>query len=644
MARLPPLPPVSPARGGVGVSTTLGDRFEAQTPPERSSSAAAPLRLASLDGLRAVAVLLVVGYHAAPHWVPGGFVGVDVFFVLSGFLITALLLRELQRDGRVGLRAFWIRRLRRLAPALVAVVGATAALTLVVGHETGAGLRSQVIGALTWTSNWVQIHEGWSYADEGLPPALNHLWSLAIEEQFYLAWPLVFVVLMTLAGRRATKIAAVVLVVASAALLAFWFLTADPTRAYLGLDSHAFGLLLGAALALGQRPHLLRDDVTTTPRDRTRLTAWGACGLLALGLYAAFVAWDSPLTYLGGLAVANVAAAAVVLAAANPTVLARMLAVAPLRWLGERSYGVYLWHWPLIVIATRVTPAEHMQLAAWGAVVLAVLVAAASYRFLEVPMRRDGVGRTFRRWTESLGTKGYRPRRSRAIATAACVTMVTALFAVWTAPEESRIASTLREGQRAVSASMENLDDAPPAEPTEAPPEEEAEPEPAPPGCEPVPTGEPISAFGDSVTVAVAPQLMERRPESAAVATVGWQYQDVARAIRDANAAGHLRRGVLISTGTNGAIDHADLDALVSQDLAGRQVTLVAPYVPGRAWSEQALATVRAVADTYPHVRLADWNALASGRPDLTAADRVHPTGAGQGAFLDTVDHAFATC
>ncbi|WP_166376004.1 acyltransferase family protein [Aeromicrobium phragmitis] len=626
------------------MSATLGDRFEAQAPVERSSSAAAPARLASLDGLRAVAVLLVIGYHAAPQWLPGGFVGVDVFFVLSGFLITALLLRELQRDGRVGLRAFWIRRLRRLAPALVSMVGVIAALTLVVGHETAAGLRRQAFGALTWTSNWVQIHEGWSYADEGLPPVLNHLWSLAIEEQFYLAWPLVFVVLMTLGGRRATRVASVVLVAVSAALFAIWYLTADPTRAYLGLDSHAFGLLLGAALALGRSPHLLRDEATTPARGSARLSAWGACGLVALGLYAAFVAWDSPVTYVGGLVAANVAAAAVVLAAANPTGLARALAVAPLRWLGERSYGLYLWHWPLIVIATRLTPAEHVQLAAWGAVLAAVLAAAASYRFLELPMRRDGIGRTFRRWTESLGTKGYRPRRSRAIATAACVTVLTALFAVWTAPEESRIASTLREGQRAVSASMENLDEAEVPAPPEPQPETEAKPAPETPGCEPVPPGEPVSAFGDSVTVAVAPQLMHRRPESAAVATVGWQYQDVARAIRDANAAGHVRRGVLIATGTNGAIDHADLDALVSRDLAGRQVTLVAPYVPGRSWSDQALATVRAVAEAHPHVHLADWNALAIARPDLTGADRVHPTGAGQGAFLDTVDHAFATC
>ncbi|MFD1858561.1 acyltransferase family protein [Aeromicrobium camelliae] len=626
------------------MSTTLGDRFEAQTPPERSSSSVAPARLASLDGLRAVAVLLVIGYHAAPEWVPGGFVGVDVFFVLSGFLITALLLRELHRDGRVRLRAFWIRRLRRLAPALATMVGATAALTLVVGHETAAGLRSQVIGALTWTSNWVQIHEGWSYADEGLPPVLNHLWSLAIEEQFYLAWPLVFVVLMTLGGRRLTRVATVLLVVTSAALLAVWYLTADPTRAYLGLDSHAFGLLLGATLALGGRPHLLRDDVAATAGDTKRMAVGGVCGLIALGGYAAFVPWDSQITYLGGLVAANVAAAAIVPAAANGTVLARVLAAAPLRWLGERSYGLYLWHWPLIVIATRLTPAEHVRLAAWGAVLLAVLAAAASYRFIELPMRRDGIGCTFRRWTESLSTKGYRPRRSRAIATAACVTLVTALFAVWTAPEESRIASTLREGQRAVSASMENLDDARSPEPKDAPTADKATPEPEPPGCEPVPAGEPVSAFGDSVTVAIAPQLMQRRPESAAVATVGWQYQDVARAVRDATAAGQVRRGVLIATGTNGAIDQADLDALVSRDLAGRQVTLVAPYVPGRSWSEQALAAVRAVADAHPHVHLADWNTLASSRQDLTGADRVHPTGAGQGAFLDTVDHAFATC
>ncbi|WP_293786678.1 acyltransferase family protein, partial [uncultured Aeromicrobium sp.] len=591
-------------------------------------------------GLRAVAVLLVIGYHAAPQWLPGGFVGVDVFFVLSGFLITALLTRELHRDGRVKLLDFWIRRFRRLGPALVAMVGVTAALTLVVGHETAAGLRSQVLGAVTWTSNWVQIHQGWSYADESLPPLLNHLWSLAIEEQFYLAWPLLIVVAMTVAGSRTTRMVTWFLAAASAGLMAFWYLAADPSRAYLGLDSHAFGLLLGAALALGRQPHLLRGDVAVSAGEMARTTAYGIVGLAVLGVFAAVISWESSVTYLGGLVGANVAAAGVVLAAANPTLLARALSVAPLRWLGERSYGLYLWHWPLVVIATRTAPSEHAQLAAWAGVLVSVVVAAASYRFLELPMRRDGVGPTLRRWTGSLRNDGYRPRRSRALAAASCLTLATALFAVVNAPSESRVDSTLREGQRAVSASMENLDNLEPD--TTSPSAAPAEPDRF--ACEPVPAGEPVSAFGDSVTVAVAPQLMQRRPDSAAVATVGWQYQDVARAIREANAAGHLRRAVLIATGTNGAIDQADLDALVAHDLAGRQVTLVAPYVPGRSWSDQALGAVRAVAQAHPHVHLADWNGLAASRPELTGADRVHPTGAGQDAFLDVVDETFATC
>lgn len=614
------------------MSAVVTDRSPTRTQPERSASKVS--RLAALDGLRALAVLLVIGYHAAPEWVPGGYVGVDVFFVLSGFLITALLLSELRRDGRVRLRRFWVRRLRRLAPALVVMVAATSALTLAVGHETAAGLRSQMLGALTWTSNWVQIHEGWSYADEGIPPLLNHLWSLAIEEQFYIAWPLLFVVLMTLTGRRATRLTTLALAVASAALLAVWYLLSSPTRAYLGLDSHAFGLLLGAFIALGATPHLLTEEKVASKQQRLRFGVAGAAGLLALLVFAAVADWADSATYLGGLVVANVAAAAAVIAAANPTGPAKMLSWAPLRWLGERSYGLYLWHWPLVVIASRLSPPEYVTAAAWAGAALAVPLAAGSYHYVELPMRRDGIGPTLRRWTESLGGEGYRPRRSRVIATFACLTVVTALVAVWNAPNETQVASTLRDGQRAVSASLANLDKI-----------DESPPPPEPPfSCKPVRGGEPVSAFGDSVTVAIAPQLVERRPSSTAVATVGWQYGDVARAVREASAAGQLRPGVLIATGTNGEVDQGDLGALVTRELSQHQVTLVAPSVPGRGWSDQALAAVRAVADAHPHVHLADWNALAAQHPELTAADRVHPTGTGQGAFLDTVDQAFATC
>ncbi|MFT4187630.1 MAG: acyltransferase family protein [Aeromicrobium sp.] len=587
--------------------------------------------VAALDGLRGVAVLLVVVYHALPERLPGGFAGVDVFFVLSGFLITTLLLRERDETGRIALRRFWVRRLRRLVPAMAVMVMVTMALTVVVGRDTAAGLRSQVVGAVTWTSNWIQIHEGWSYSDSFLPPLFNHLWSLGIEEQFYLLWPLVFVALIGPFGRRRFVWAALAVAAGSVALMAAWYQSVDPTRAYMGLDSHAFGLLLGAALALSGVPHALSERPAGEEQAR-RLSFLGTAGLVVVVAFSLLVPWDSPRTFLGGLGLVNLATVGVILAAANPTPVASALSRAPLRWLGERSYGLYLWHWPLIVFAVRVADPEDVEVASCLAVVVALAAAALSYRFVETPMRGEGMRATLRRWGSVL--RQSRRRRvvvARLAATFGCLTAVFAVAALLQAPGDSEIDRVLREGQ-SMTVSVADL------EKVEGQPEEKTR------TCEEVAVNAPLSAFGDSVTIAITPVLVERRPGTTSVAEVGWQYTDVAAALRQANAAGQLQPAVLIATGTNGVIDAADLEALVSKDLAGRQVGLVAPYVPGRSWTDQSLSAVYAVAEKYDHVHLVDWNALAASRPDLTISDRVHPTAVGHAVFADLIGTALATC
>lgn len=598
-------------------------------PPPRS-------HLPGLDGLRGVAVLLVVAYHALPERLPGGFVGVDVFFVLSGFLITALLLREKERSGSVRLGSFWVRRVRRLVPALVVMLTLVSAATLTVGHETGSGLRSQVVGALTWTSNWIQIHQGWSYSDQHLPPLLNHLWSLGIEEQFYLLWPLLLLAALVVLKRRVSLYAVAALALASIALMAFWYRTGDPNRAYMGLDSHAFGLLLGAALALSAAPHLIGSDAadeTTGTVSARRRTLLAVLGLAVIMGFAAAVTWNSDANFLGGLGLASLASVAVIHAAANRGPVASVLGWAPLRWLGERSYGLYLWHWPLIVFAVRLAPPTDAELAASLAVAVAVLVSAMSYRWVEVPMCRDGIGATLRRWRSALQDR--RARRPRIVATATALAVVLAGAAMWQAPAESEVENMLRVGQDVVIDSADDI---------ESRPEPVPEPSASARACQPVAEGAPVTAFGDSVTVAVAPVLMGRRPGSVAVATVGWQYGDVAAALRQVAAAGQLQPTVVIATGTNGTIDAADLDSLVSHELAGRQVALVTPSVPGRSWSDQAVQAVHQVAAAHDNVRLVDWNGLAVQHPELTASDRVHPNAQGQNVFNDLLSQALVSC
>ena len=619
------------------MTAVLAEKRAPETPvpaPPRS-------HLAGLDGLRGVAVLLVLAYHALPERLPGGFVGVDVFFVLSGFLITALLLREKEQTGTVRLRQFWVRRIRRLVPALVVMLTLVSAATLVIGHETGSGLRSQVAGALTWTSNWIQIHQGWSYSDQHLPPLLNHLWSLGIEEQFYLLWPLLLLASLVVLKRRGSLYAVSALALVSIALMAFWYRGGDPNRAYMGLDSHAFGLLLGAALALSAAPHLIgaatHDPASASTATRRR-TVLGLLGLAGIVGFSVFIPWNGDATFLGGLGLVSVASVAVIHAAANPGPVASALGWAPLRWLGERSYGLYLWHWPLIVFAVRMAPPTEAELAGCLAAALAIVIAAISYRRVELPMSRDGIGATLRRWRSTLQGRGAGGvRRARLVTTAAAFTVVLAGAAMWEAPAESDVENMLRVGQEVVIDSADDIESKPDPVP-------EPEPSAAPRACQPVAEGAPVTAFGDSVTVAVAPVLMGRRPGSVAVATVGWQYGDVAAALRQVAAAGQLQPNVVIATGTNGTIDAADLDRLVTTELAGRQVALVTPSVPGRSWSDQAVQAVQQVAAAHDNVRLVDWNGLAVAHPELTASDRVHPNAQGQNVFNDLLSQSLASC
>ena len=336
--------------------------------------------VAALDGLRGIAVAAVVGYHVWPEQVPGGYLGVDLFFVLSGYLITSLLLEEYGREGRVDLLAFAGRRLRRLLPAVLMVVIAASAY---VGARGDFGeierIRRHGLATIGYVANWLFIVDGDSYfADVVGPSMLRHVWSLAIEEQFYLFWPLVTWAALRLAGRRGVATAALGLGAVSAVLMAVWFDAADPSRAYFGTDTRIFEPLIGAAAAT-RLP--LRS---VKPAAVTRLG--GAAGLAWLvTVLAVDDRWHG--FYRGGAVLLSVLVAVVVVAAAAEGRLARVLGWRPLVGLGAISYGVYLWHWPVLIAARRegwTSPTDE------ALVVLAtLLLSIVSYRLVEMPIRRS---------------------------------------------------------------------------------------------------------------------------------------------------------------------------------------------------------------------------------------------------------------
>ncbi|HSD79080.1 MAG TPA: acyltransferase, partial [Solirubrobacteraceae bacterium] len=394
-----------------------------------------------LDGIRALAVAAVLLYHGGVAWAPGGFLGVDVFFVLSGYLITSLLLAERRANGRVDLRAFWLRRARRLLPAVVVVIAAVVAVTAAFLPGELAATRADALASLLYVQNWHLILGDQSYfAAFGRPSPLLHLWSLSIEEQFYLLWPLALGAGLVVLGRGRTAAAVAVAAVASAVLMAALSDPAgDPSRAYFGTDTRATPLLVGALLAFAWPP--VRDGVRTGRGAGPLLDAVAVAALAVLALAVARRHDYDPATYRGGLVVVALASAALVAAVAHPATRAgRALGARPLRWGGRRSYGIYLWHWPVMVV-TR--PGLDVPWSATVLVPLQILVtvalAAASYRWVERPFHTGAAQRRLAAWLDA-----RRPRERLATAGATAAILVLGVAAVAGRPGPSQASPGLR--------------------------------------------------------------------------------------------------------------------------------------------------------------------------------------------------------
>ena len=359
-----------------------------------------------LDGLRALAVLAVIAYHLKLGWAQGGLLGVGVFFTLSGYLITDLLLGQRDAVGYLRLGDFWLRRARRLLPALFLMLAVVVVWVTLLDPYQLPTLRGEVVAATVYLSNWYYIFQDVSYFSRfGPPPTLGHLWSLAVEEQFYLVWPLLLWLGLRYAHGR-YQLAGLTLAAAalSATVMALLYQPgSDPTRVYEGTDTRAFGLLVGAALAMVWPSRRLRADLTLRRRPLRRwhlvnglelLEGAGVLGLVVIALLIWRTNEYSAFLYRGGIVLQSVATVLVVAALAHPaTWLGRALGWEPLRWLGVRSYGIYLWHFPVIVLTTPTVqgnvslPLNVLQVG------VTVAVAALSWRFVEEPIRRGALGR-----------------------------------------------------------------------------------------------------------------------------------------------------------------------------------------------------------------------------------------------------------
>ena len=617
-------------------------------------------RIAGLDGLRALAVLSVMVFHFAPHLLPGGYVGVDVFFVLSGFLITTLLVREFRARRAVSLSRFWVRRARRLLPALGLVVLVCTAAAGLVGGDLLVGIGAQVAGAATFTSNWVYIAQGSTYSGGLAPQIFANLWSLAVEEQFYLVWPLVVLAVLALriTRRRALVLAGVLAVGSAVAMALLYSPGTDPTRVYFGTDTHLFGLMIGAFLSFWHlrtgRPTLVRESPRTTTRRGTLFVLGaGVAGAIVLVVAMLWMPWDDGITYRGGLFVVSLATAGVVNLVLHAPRLGSQLDHGPMGWIGARSYGLYLWHWPVFVLVAALAGGGGLYASPGPWVALAATVvtfgaAALSYRYVERPVMGRGLlgyARTLVAWLRR-GATGRNPLPARGWLTVGGVVVVVglAVSGFVRAPATSSVEAQIRAGQEVAAQTQQPGGAAPEAPPAPAEVATPAPPAPGPVAPEPAPappTGDQVTIIGDSVTLTSAPALAATLPGVLIDGAVARQMKDAVGLVDAVRAAGNLRPYVVLSLGTNSTVDAAMMDKVLAAIGPDHTVVLVTGYAD-RSWVPVTNAELVGAAQRHGNVVVADWSGAVSAQPTFLGPDGVHPTGEGTSLYAGVVTGGLA--
>ena len=628
--------------------------------------------LRGLDGLRALAVVAVVAYHFGLPGARGGFLGVDAFFVISGFLVTRLLTDELRSTGRVNIMQFWVRRLRRLLPALFAMLSAAA---IVYGYRIPEKLRSgrlDLAAGAVFAGNWRMIASSTSYFDQlGRPPLTRHLWSLGIEGQFYAVWPLIVVGLAFVAAndrRRMAVITALLGLLSMTWCAVAYHPNVDPSRVYFGTDTRLVAILFGAALALWLAP-----TTESCQRQPSRTTnAIGVTALAALAGAVLFVDDRASALYRGGF---GLVAAIVVIVVWSTTIggslLERTLSVTPLRWIGVRSYSLYLWHWPVVALSQPgidiVLGLNRWVLAA-GRLVVSLALTELSFRFVEEPFRR----RLFSRWFASLvGRTGGLRRSARWYGgtVLAAVFVVGAASGVSRASQNDGIADSLKNPTDELivatgtgpSVALPTLvapaivtpvsvvpTTFPPPPPDPKLPSPTLKPKPGEAGVAipivttTMPRPPAVLAIGDSIMKGAAPSLSTRLGDGSVIdAAVSRPFTAGVNVFAEQTAKHSPFGAVVLHLGNNGVPSHKQFAALL--DAIGPKVPVVLVTMrESREWAPKLNDLVREEAAARPNVRVLEWDRAAGTNEYLFAKDKLHLTGTGGRYYSDLIVWALA--
>ncbi len=617
-----------------------------------------------LDGLRALSVLAVIAYHLHVSWAPGGLLGVGVFFVLSGYLITDLLLAQWERHQRLNLKDFWLRRARRLLPGLwVMLVGVIVWSTLLSPSQLSS-LRGDVLAAFFYVSNWWYIFHHVSYFSRFGPPSpLAHLWSLAVEEQFYLFWPLGLTFFLRRSSRKGPLLTwTLALATASALTMALLYQPGgDPNRVYYGTDTRAFSLLIGAALAMVWPSRKLSFPVSWG--TRFTLDVVGLSGITTILLLVWGTNQYQTSLYRGGMVLLSVAAALAVASLAHPASdVGKVLGCKPLKWLGMRSYGIYLWHYPVIVLTTPIADMESFNgTRAVLQVAASIALAALSWRYVEDPIRHGALSRLMNPQFSRRRRK-FTARVSRLLISGGGLlalivagiglsglvqvkgfsgtSTVASLGPTNVATDASNRTSPARDG--GVKNSIRTKNSVPAQSHSSSSllgsashsgtglirPDTHSS-SPATANAVIPKSGQGVTAIGDSVMIDAAPYLKKLLPGIVIDAHIGRQVVQAQAVVEQLKAKGLLGSRVIIELGTNGPFTEQQMVSLLQSLGPVQQVILVNTRMP-RPWQDTVNQTLAQVATAFPRITLVNWYTASAGKSSYFYPDGVHldPTGA----------------
>jgi peptidoglycan/LPS O-acetylase OafA/YrhL/lysophospholipase L1-like esterase len=604
-----------------------------------------------LDGLRALAVIAVIVYHANKQWLGGGFLGVEVFFVISGYLITLLLVAERERTGTVSFGQFWFRRARRLLPALFTMLIALITYVAFFNRDYLGTLRGDVVAGVSYVANWFQIWTGSSYTSSAEFAPLRHLWSLAVEEQFYIVWPVIMFVLLRRVRGRAIAIFGGVFLLAAIAIsvyVAALYVPGNLSDAsqtmslfgrevqrtdylYLGTLSRSSGLLLGAALATMWQPWAIRRG--TAGKNANALDLAGVVSLVALAVMCVRFkdvvlvqdvgSQGYDLLYQGGFALVGVATLVAIATVTHPrSRLGRyVLGSAILVWIGRRSYGLYLYHWVIFQIYRQDTKqlGTPLGLAEFvGLVALSLALSEVSYRFVETPIRKGQLSAAFRRWRAHQG--GVRGPLPVAIAACALVPLFAIVSMAGAAVNANDVQQGLDDNEGAVVTTPTTV----PATATSV----------APATTQPVQKFD-VFALGDSVMLGSAKKLTAQGIVVDAVKSR--QVREGLQVINYYTSIGQLGDNVVIHLGTNGSTTTETFHQLIEPMSQISKVVVLTVRVPGRPYQKANNEIINALPARFPNVTVVDWFTLSQNNKSWFSGDGVHLNGAGQDAYVAAI-------